>query len=169
MAKVEFSRYFAAEIRLAANVLEEAFRRQAAEQGHIDTHKLDNSFRHVIDEQAYGFTVDFFAAEHVFVVDTGIPAKNVPYGGKRANTSKFIEALENWLIRKSDPDPLGGAFRIAESAKAGKGIMQRKGFIGETITLNKDKINTKLEQAFGSTLDQSLNEIMTSFNKLNYK
>lgn len=169
MAKVEFSRYFAAEIRLAANVLEEAFRRQAAEQGHIDTAKLDRSFRHVIDDEAFGFTINFFAAEHVFVVDTGIPAKNVPYGGRRARHSKFIEALENWLIRKGDADPLGGAFRISEAAKAGKGIMQRKGFIGETVNLNKDKINTRLEEAFGRTLDQSLNEIMTAFNKLNYK
>ena len=178
MAQIQFSRLFAAEIELVAKFLEDKFKERAVLQGHKDTGKLFDSHSFEVREEARSMAAFFYAEHYAGILSDGVPASRVPFtANSGAGHSDLIEGLEKWLTGKGDSDPLGGAFRIARSAKARDGFSSlasrrfsstgtRLGFIGETIDVNSGAINAKMQNAVDDFMEKSLDAIFLKLGKV---
>lgn len=178
MAEIAFSRLFSDEVALVAKFLEDKFKERAVMQGHKNTGKLLASHSFEIYEEARSIAAFFYAEHYATILDEGVPASRVPFtlGSGKAH-SELIEGLERWLVSKGDPDPHGGAFRIASSAKAKEGFSSlasnrfsstgtRRGFIGETIDINSGQISVKMQKAVDDFFQNSLDVIFLKLGKV---
>lgn len=91
-------------------------------QGHNASGKLLNSIEKVIEETPNGFIGRIMINDYAIYLDKGVKPSRVPYTeGSGAKTSKYIDALVDWIkIIKpslSEKERLGFAFGIARKAK----------------------------------------------------
>jgi len=90
-----------------SNEIVELGKKELELQGHIATGKLRDSIRFEMNYQNGTIKIDFFIEDYGQIVDSGVEANRVPFGGKSGGaTSKYIQALFNWsrIVKPSISD-----------------------------------------------------------------
>jgi len=107
----------------ATNFLKRKIQDELRAQGHVATGRGVNDIDIVISPTQDGFKTEIRMQDYLLIVDKGVPASRVPFGGRtgRGSTSRYIEALIEWIgiIRPSlaEAEARSFAFAIANKAK----------------------------------------------------
>jgi hypothetical protein len=92
-------------------------------QGHYASGKLAESFETKLNVRYDGVSFQLLTEQYGAILDSGVPANRVPYTrGSGARSSKFIEELFDWSIRKkpslSEFERKKFVFAVANKMKA---------------------------------------------------
>jgi hypothetical protein len=101
----------------------EIAREELRQQGHRVTGETERSFKAVVTKVGpYNYTGEIFVKTSAVILNFGVTAARVPYGGGRAKTSLYIQALLNWAanVRPELDDKERKSFVFAVAAKAKK-------------------------------------------------
>lgn len=96
--------------------------REFEQQGHRATGKLLESLENETTKLLDGIDTAISYLNYGNIVNNGVSANRIPFGGGRGGTSKFITALMEWVRFKNltsglDKDIKGMAFAIAKNMK----------------------------------------------------
>lgn len=90
-------------------------------QGHHLTGALESSITYKVTEDAIGVTAVMFAVDYGLVVEFGVPASRIPFGGRsgRGGRSKYIQGLFRFFQLRglNEREALGAAFATAHVHK----------------------------------------------------
>jgi len=113
------------------NGWQDSLKQELKAQGHVLTGQLLNSIRFELTREGSKIVGVFFAADYGLIVNFGVKAANIPYGGGKtgAKTSKYIQGLFSFFRRKglSERESLSAAFATAKTHKR-EGMPSRGSF-----------------------------------------
>jgi hypothetical protein len=122
-----------------AKYLKEELVQSLTDQGHNNSGRLAESLEVEIGQSAGIMKATIKMLDYGLVIETGVPASRVPFGGQRGQFSEYLQGLMdsyNW--------DLGTAIRVAKTAKIeghptdGSFVFsktgKRTGFITEVLT-----------------------------------
>lgn len=95
-----------------AQALKEELIQSLKDQGHYNTGRLAESLEVEISESGGIMKATIKMLDYGLIIETGVPASRVPYGGKRGQFSEYLQGLMN-----SYNWDLGTAIRVAKTAK----------------------------------------------------
>ena len=110
-----------AAIKSAMEDLRKRLIAELQQQGHSLTGALAKSIAYEIKEDASGVTAIMTALDYGLVLEFGVPANRIPYGGKGGGrgTSKYIQGLVRFFTLRGlgSREALGAAFATAKKHK----------------------------------------------------
>jgi hypothetical protein len=136
------------------------------QQGHEGTGRLLESLRFELKNEGDVLSILFFMSDYGLVVDSGVSAQNIPFGGDStgAETSDFIAGLEEFAIetlRVGSDEAINVAFAIAttmaETGMPTPGAFkfskngQRTEFIKQTLEEVRPQIVSLIVEAMRAT------------------
>ena len=99
-----------------AEFFKEDLKNEHIQQGHKLTGNFVDSIDYDILIDINSITILLKYANYGRVLETGVTAKNIPFGKKtNKKFSKYIEALKNWAALRGMQKPLSAAFAIAKN------------------------------------------------------
>jgi hypothetical protein len=150
-------------------------------QGHIATGKLKDSIEYEIAGLKGELELAISYLEYGAVVERGVSASRIPYGGGKGSVSKYIQGLMSWIRFKKltsglAKDVKSFAFAIAKTHKKdgmpSKGSYKfsnngrRKFWQLTTINDNAQKIENLLSKDIDVSIQATLNDVL---NKISFQ
>lgn len=146
--------------------LQKALQKELEQQGHVMTGKLRDSVTYKVESQEGKIVAEMTALNYGLILEVGVPANRIPFGGRRGGRSKYIEGLARFFqIRKGldQKQSLRAAFATAYVHKRegmpSRGSYgysrngERKNWIKNTLTNNLEIIGAAIKKDAGSTLE----------------
>lgn len=139
-----------------AQVITKAVKLELQLQGHRLTGALENSIEDRVRATLTGVRIEIEAERYARFVNRGVPASRIPFGGRRARRSKYIEGLKRFARLRfgvTQAEALRIAFAIARKHK-------------------KEGMPTKNSRRFSKTgkrieaVDDALNKAQPKINQL---
>ena len=122
-----------------ANLLKNELIESLKDQGHYNTGRLAESLEVEITQQGGIMKATIRMLDYGLILETGVPASRVPFGGQRGAFSEYLQGLMDsygWdlgtAIRvaktaKIEGRPTAGSFKFSKNGK-------RTGFIADVLT-----------------------------------
>lgn len=152
-----------------ASRLEGAVAAEFVAQGHSNTGKTLKT----IEFKRNGFSIELTMAEHAVILDKGVKASRIPYGGRGGGgRSKFIQGLIKYFKSKGfgKEDSKSMAFATANkmkqegmSTKASSRFSstgKRQGFINIAIKKNKRWLDRQVDKLLDEQVDLDIKELL---------
>jgi hypothetical protein len=160
--------------RKAVSNLVDAAKMEILQQGHKASGRLINSLSFEIDASRVNRLIAYiYAEDYGLIVDEGVKAARVPFGGGRGGTSAYIEGLLNWVdyvrpglqikekfsfvfavanTHKKEGIPSRGSFSFSRNGR-------RRSWIKFGIENNLSKLEEDLQlfNAINASFEQALN------------
>ena len=149
--------------------------KEITNQGHRGTGKLINSLRHEIKQEGNDSYMRIFANYYAKFVANGVGASKIPYTrGSGKKTSKYIDALTNWVVevlhKTPDAKARSIAFAIANAHKK-QGMPttnsyrysnngRRLNFIQYVLNENRAFIKEEIQKEYGKTIRAKISNIV---------
>lgn len=134
-------------------------------QGHKLTGALIESFEQRVRDEGDKISIDFLMLIYGRALNDGIPPERIPYtpgGPKRGGTSKYIQGLIDFALKKFTLDKkvaTGIAFAIAKKQKEkGYPLTGKIHFIDNVMDANGDEIADLISLYYETVLEEIIKE-----------
>ena len=135
----------------------DAVKKQFLLQGHKLTGKLIDSIEQQVQVRVSGARIQVLAESYAKFVNNGVAAANIPFGGGRGGTSKYIQGLKNFARLRfgvTDKEALSIAFAIAKKHKR-EGMPTRS-----SVRFSKTGKRTEAIEDALAEVDDELNKLI---------
>lgn len=156
----------------AAKLVVGAIRKELMYQGHTGTGKLIDSIEYTVKNVFQQISIQIFAADYGKYVNYGVKSDKIPYtihtkgDARRGGTSKYIEALEKYVLengfvsslkdgksmafaiavkQKREGNPTSGSYKYSVTGK-------RTEFITDAVASIEDQLDLIIQEIMGREL-----------------